>query len=113
MAIVWGFALTACVTLAEALLQWKFQGTSNKAGNAAAVLFIFIFVVIVQVCVSLDVLWTMKLIIYKGIDAPSFVWASEIYPTNIRAKGISLLVFSYFTGTITFSTPAPVALISM
>ena len=53
------------------------------------------------------------LTVCKGVDAPSFVWASEVFPTTLRAKGVSLAVFAYFVGTITFSTPAPVALNSM
>lgn len=49
-ATVIGFAGLACVLLAEALLQWKYLGTDNKAGNAACVLFIFLFIAFFQVC---------------------------------------------------------------
>lgn len=50
---------------------------------------------------------------HKCIDAPTFVWSAEIFPTALRAKGVSLAIFAYFAGTITFSTPAAVALQSM
>ena len=46
---VWGFLALALVLLAEALLQWKYIGTDNKAGNAACILFMFIYIVVFQV----------------------------------------------------------------
>ena len=49
----------------------------------------------------------------KCVDAPSFVWAAEIFPTTLRAKGLSLAIFSYFVGTITFTAPAAVAFENM
>ncbi|KAJ9604753.1 hypothetical protein H2200_010867 [Cladophialophora chaetospira] len=87
-----GFASLAVILLSEALLQWKYLGTDSKAGNAACVLFIFLFI-----------------IFFQCVDAPALVWAAEIFPTNLRAKGVSLAVFTFFAGAITFSTPAPVA----
>lgn len=63
--------------------------------------------------VSPQDLSSTALTVTKAIDAPSFVWASEVFPTTLRAKGVSLAVFAYFAGTITFSTPAPVELNSM
>lgn len=47
--LVIGFASLAGILLAEALLQWKYLGTDDKAGNAACVLFIFLFIVFFQV----------------------------------------------------------------
>jgi hypothetical protein len=47
--IVIGFVSLAGILLAEALLQWKFLGTDNKAGNAACVLFIFLYILFFQV----------------------------------------------------------------
>ena len=47
-----GFAGLACILLAEALLQWKYVGTDDKAGNAACVLFIFLFIAFFQVRTS-------------------------------------------------------------
>ena len=38
-------------------------------------------------------------------SAPSFLWAAEIFPTTIRAKGLSLALFAYFVGQITYTTP--------
>ncbi|KIX92910.1 uncharacterized protein Z520_11386 [Fonsecaea multimorphosa CBS 102226] len=91
-----GFATVPCILLAEALLQWKYQGTTSTGGNGTCVLFIFLFI-----------------IFFQAIDAPTFVWMAEVFPTAIRAKGVSLGLFAYFVGTVTFSTPAAVALQSI
>ncbi|KAJ9609896.1 hypothetical protein H2200_006225 [Cladophialophora chaetospira] len=87
-----GFPVLAVNLLAEALLQRAYLGSGNQAGLGAAVAFIFLFIVL-----------------FQFIDAPSFVWCSEIFPTTIRAKGIGLSMFAYFVGFITFSTPGPLA----
>ncbi|PMD47956.1 general substrate transporter [Hyaloscypha variabilis F] len=87
-----GYPAIAAVLLAEALLQWRYVGTTDKAGNAAALFFIFIYI-----------------ICYQLVDSPSFIWAAEVFPTTIRAKGIGLTFFSYFVGSITYTTPAALA----
>ena len=42
-------------------------------------------------------------------SSPSFVYAAEIFPTTIRAKGLSLALFAYFVGAITYTTPSALA----
>ena len=91
-----GFPVLATNLLIEALLQRQYLGTNNQAGNGAAVGCIYLFIVL-----------------FQFIDAPSFVWCSEIFPTVIRAKGIGLSMFAYFVGFITSSTPGPLALRNM
>jgi predicted MFS family arabinose efflux permease len=44
------------------------------------------------------------------IDAASFIYSSEIYPTNIRSRGVALATFTYFTACITFVTPGATAI---
>lgn len=44
------------------------------------------------------------------IDAASFVYSSEIYPTNIRSRGVALSTATYFTACITFVTPGATAI---
>lgn len=34
------------------------------------------------------------------IDAASFIYSSEIYPTNIRARGMAMATFTYFAACI-------------
>ena len=91
-----GFPILALDMLAEALLQWKYLATQNKAGNGASVAIVFLFIVL-----------------FQFIDGPSFVWCSEIFPTTIRAKGIGLTMFAYFVGYVTFSAPGPLGFRNM
>jgi hypothetical protein len=37
------------------------------------------------------------------IDAASFIYSSEIYPTNIRSRGMALSTVTYFTACIVSS----------
>lgn len=91
-----GFPAIAANLLIEAMLQLKYVGTDDQAGNSAAVACIFLFI-----------------ILFQFIDAPSFVWCSEIWPTTVRAKGIGLSMASYFIGFVTFSAPGPLAFKNM
>ncbi|KIW79482.1 hypothetical protein Z517_06094 [Fonsecaea pedrosoi CBS 271.37] len=88
-----GFPGVAACLLAEAMLQRTYLDGDNKAGNSAAVFFVFMFV-----------------IFYQFIDAASFVYTAEIFPTTIRARGMGISMCGYFVGFITFATPAPTAL---
>ena len=38
------------------------------------------------------------------IDAASFIYSSEIYPTNIRARGMAMATFTYFAACIVSGT---------
>jgi len=91
-----GFPSLACCLFAEGLLQWRYLGTADKPGNAACLLFLYVYI-----------------ICYQAVDAPSFIWAAEIFPTTIRAKGIGLTLFAYFVGAITYTTPAALAFKNM
>lgn len=90
--LVIGYSSLSLCLLAEALLQYKYLGSSNRAGLGACIFFIYLYI-----------------LLYQFIDAPSFVWAAEIFPTTIRAKGLGLTLFAYFVGTITYTTPGALA----
>jgi hypothetical protein len=77
-------------------LQWQFLGTDHKGGLAACVLIIYVYIVM-----------------FQCVDGPSFIWMSEIFPTNIRGRGIGLGFFSYFVGAITYTTPSALAFKNM
>ena len=47
------------------------------------------------------------------IDAASFIYSSEIYPTNIRSEGVALATFTYFSACITFVMPGATAIASI
>jgi len=44
------------------------------------------------------------------IDAASFIYSSEIYPTNIRARGMAMATFTYFAACVTYVTPGATAI---
>ncbi|KAK5074469.1 hypothetical protein LTR70_005771 [Exophiala xenobiotica] len=87
-----GFPSLAVILLIEGVLQWQYLGTDNKPGLAGCVFVIFIYIVV-----------------FQTVDGPSFIWMAEIFPTNIRGRGIGLGFFSYFVGAITYSTPSALA----
>ena len=88
-----GFPLTALFLLGEALLQWRYLDSDNKAGLSACVLFFFLYIVAYDVC----------------IDPTTFCYVAEIWPTTIRSKGIALAWFAYFVGAITYTAPSALA----
>ena len=66
----------------------------NVTGQKVAIAMIFIFV------------------FFYGlfIDAASFIYSSEIYPTNIRSRGVAMATATYFIGCITYVTPGATAI---
>ncbi|KAH8697513.1 general substrate transporter [Talaromyces proteolyticus] len=85
-----GFPGLAVILLIEALLQRQYLDSDNKAGLGACAAMFYLYVMIYNVC----------------IDAPSFIWISEIFPTTIRSKGVGLGFFAYSVGAITYTTPS-------
>jgi hypothetical protein len=63
----------------------------NANGQRAAIAMIFIFV------------------FFYGffIDAASFIYSSEIYPTNIRSRGVALATTTYFLACLVRQPPSP------
>ncbi|KAH6662489.1 general substrate transporter [Halenospora varia] len=47
------------------------------------------------------------------LDAASFIYSSEVYPTNIRSRGVALATFTYFVSSITYVTPGATAIASI
>lgn len=50
-------------------------------------------------------------IIFYGVtmEAPSFVYITEIWPTHLRSKGATIGFLSYFINSIIYTTPASIA----
>jgi hypothetical protein len=44
------------------------------------------------------------------VDAASFIYSSEIYPTHIRARGVAMATATYFIACITYVTPGATAI---
>ncbi|KAI1034203.1 hypothetical protein LB503_012432 [Fusarium chuoi] len=69
------------------------ENKNNHAINAAGVFFLFVFVTFYATC----------------IDAISYIYCTEIFPTSIRAKGVSYSVIGLFIMTLIYTQPAPIA----
>jgi MFS family permease len=78
----------------ECALEAVYLGTTNKAGQRAAVFFIFLFAIF----------WS------TFIDATQYLYLSEIFPTHIRGQGVAVGMFSYFGAAIILLVAGPIAL---
>ena len=61
-----------------------YAGTENKVGNAMCIVFLFLWLTFYATC----------------IDAVSFVYCSEIFPTHMRSRGMAVSVGSLFAVTL-------------
>ncbi|KAK5174382.1 uncharacterized protein LTR77_001462 [Saxophila tyrrhenica] len=95
-ALLTGFTgcLVALIIEIAMLAEFVTVATPNKAGGKVAVFAIMFFV------------------FFYGlfIDAASFIYSSEIYPTNIRSRGMALSTTTYFLACITYVTPGATAI---
>ncbi|ORY27095.1 general substrate transporter [Naematelia encephala] len=71
-------ACLACAIHTGLLVQYS--GTDNKVGAGAAVAFLFLFISFFG----------------PGVDVTSYVYAAEIFPTYMRARGVSMTIATYF-----------------
>ena len=86
------FALVGeCITLST------YQRTGNKGVAAAAVFFLFLHIGFYS----------------TTMDATSYIYAAEIFPTPVRAKGIAISVSGLFVATIIFLEAAPTAFVQI
>ncbi|KAH7910574.1 general substrate transporter [Hygrophoropsis aurantiaca] len=88
--------LTGCMLSLsfECAMEAQFAGTSNRTGNAFGVFFIFTFIFFYA----------------GGIDATSYVYCSEIFPTHIRSQGMAFSMIGTFLSTVVFLEAGPTAL---
>lgn len=77
----------------ETSLTASFLETQNKSGLAAAAAFIFLY------------LFTFNLF----LEGPSWYYASEIFPTHLRAKGMTIAVIGFCLIDIVWLELAPTA----
>lgn len=78
----------------EAALQAEYLVSSNKAGQRAAVFFIFLFAIF----------WS------SFLDASQYLYISEIFPTHIRAEGMALGMSGVYLADIVLLVAGPIAL---
>lgn len=79
-----------CLTIMLAL----FSESDNKSGNRASVFFLF-----------------FRLTFYGTfLDATTYVYATEIWPTHLRSRGSSLSFLGMFISMLAYITPVTTAL---
>ncbi|KAI1614374.1 general substrate transporter [Exophiala viscosa] len=92
-----GLTGCACSLICFTAMVATFGGTTNRVGNGFGVFFLFLFV-----------------FFYGGsMDATSYVYCSEIFPTPLRAQGTGFSVAGLFTATLIYTQTAPVAFASV
>jgi MFS family permease len=90
---VFGFAGCIVALIGECITVSIFQKTGHRSAASAAVFFLFLHIA----CFS------------SSVDATSYIYASEIFPTPVRAKGLSSSISGLFIATIIFLQCAPTA----
>lgn len=83
----------ACSLTCFTAMVATYGGTDNRVGNGMGVFFLFLFVVFYGGC----------------MDATSYIYISELFPTNLRAQGAGFSVGGLFTATLIYTQTAPVA----
>lgn len=70
-----------------------YGGTENKIGNGFGVFFLYLFVTFFG----------------GSMDASSYVYAGELFPTSIRAQGAGFSISALFCFSLIYTMCAPVA----
>lgn len=78
----------ACMLVLFTAMVAKYGGTTNKVGNGFGVLFLYLYVTFYASC----------------IDAVTYVYCAEIFPTHMRAQGVSAAIIGLFAMTLSKST---------
>jgi MFS family permease len=89
-----GTAGITVTLILETCMQKFFLGTTNTAGQKAAIFFIFLFIFF----------WS------SFIDASQYLYVSEIFPTHLRAQGMAVSMTGLYSGAIILLCAGPIAL---
>ena len=88
-----GYVGVVIALVGECISVSIFQRNGSKAAINAAIFFLFLHIG----CFSCT------------CDATSYIYASEIFPTPVRAKGLAVSISGLFVATIIFLQCAPTA----
>ena len=89
-----GFIGITCVLIGEVICLSLLETRESFGISAAAIFFLFGHIAFFSSC----------------IDATTYIYASEIFPTYLRAKGLSLSLSGLFLGSLIFTQAGPSAL---
>ncbi|KAG2345534.1 general substrate transporter [Suillus weaverae] len=76
--------MIGCMVTLECAMEAEYMGTNNLVGNSLGMFFIFCFIFFYA----------------GGIDATSYVYYSEIFPTHIRSQGMTFSIIGTFLSTV-------------
>lgn len=88
-----GFTGCMLALVGECITVSVFQNTGTRGSASGAVFFLFMHITVFVLCV----------------DATTYIYAAEIFPTPLRAKGLAISCSGLFFATIIFTTAAPTA----
>jgi sugar porter (SP) family MFS transporter len=93
------FGLCGCIVAVslETAMVAEFGGTTSKVGNGFGVFFLFMFGTIYGSC----------------LDASTYVYSCEVFPTHLRAAGMGVSICGQFLCTLIFTQVAPTAFASI
>ncbi|KAJ9611200.1 hypothetical protein H2200_004383 [Cladophialophora chaetospira] len=91
--LIFGFSGCVVALIGECASVARYQKTNGHSSAVAAVFFLFLEVAVFS----------------STLDATSYVYPSEIFPTPVRAKGMAVSVAGLFLGSILILVAAPTA----
>ncbi|KAM0208789.1 hypothetical protein ACHAQD_011476 [Fusarium lateritium] len=91
--MVIGLCGCAVSLLGVSIMVALYGGTTNTGGNSAGVFFLYLHLTFYATC----------------MDASTYVYGSEIWPTHLRGKGFAISCAGLFVGSLTLLEAAPTA----
>ncbi|VUC26575.1 unnamed protein product [Clonostachys rosea] len=91
--MVTGLIGCAISLLGVSIMVALYGGTTNTGGNSAGVFFLYLHLTFYATC----------------MDASTYVYGSEIWPTHLRGKGFAISCAGLFVGSLTLLEAAPTA----
>jgi sugar porter (SP) family MFS transporter len=91
--MVTGLFGCAVSLLGVSIMVALYGGTNNTGGNSAGVFFLYLHLTFYATC----------------MDASTYVYGSEIWPTHLRGKGFAVSCAGLFVGSLTLLEAAPTA----
>ncbi|KAH6974567.1 MFS transporter [Ilyonectria sp. MPI-CAGE-AT-0026] len=91
--LMFGLAGSVVALIGECITVDMFQKSQSRGTAGAAVFFLFLHITLFGL----------------SYDATSYVYGSEIFPTHVRARGLSISMTGLFVSTIIFLQSAPSA----
>ncbi|KAL6240681.1 hypothetical protein RBB50_012391 [Rhinocladiella similis] len=91
--LIFGYAGCVVALIGECITVDLFNKSGDRGLASAAVFFLFLHIAFFS----------------ASCDATSYIYASEIFPTPVRAKGLAVSISGLFVATIIFLQAAPTA----